>query len=117
MKGLGFLAGSLLSVSLAMVSPVAFAGEVAAVSASEPKREIEPFNLVHRAYSGHFSRQGIPGFNHLTTAYKRGEIQAKDLVKTAIKQGRLSPDKLNDEAYLYSVRYQLQHLDGYHNDD
>jgi hypothetical protein len=115
MKGLRFLSSSLLTVGVLMASPVALAGEVAAVSSSDSSREIKPFNLVHRAYSGHFSEEGIPGFHNLMIAHESGQITAEDLVQTAIDQGRLSPDKLNDEGYLHTVRFQLQHLDNNHN--
>lgn len=111
MKGLRFLSSSLLTAGLLMSSPMALAGEVAAVSSGDSSREIKPFNLVHRAYSGHFSEQGIPGFHNLMIAYESGQITAEDLVQTAIDQGRLSRDKLNDEGYLHTVRFQLQQLD------
>lgn len=111
MKQFNILASSLLTISLTTVSPAALAGEVAAASkgnATVP--EIEPFNLVHRAYSGHFSQQGIPGFTGLATAYRSGEIEAQDLVQIAINQGRLSEDTLNDESYLNAVAFQLRNL-------
>jgi len=110
MKGFHVLTSSLLTAGLVIASPVALAGEVAAVSSSEKNREIQPFNLVHRAYSGHFTDQDIPGFHGLAIAYESGQIEAEDLVQTAINQGRLSQDKLNDEGYLNAVRYQLRHL-------
>ena len=112
MKMLRFLASSLLTVSLATVSPAAFAGEISAVSATTEVNKIEPFNLVHRAYSGDFSNQGIPSFQQLSNAYERGEIEAEDLVKVAINQGRLSQDALNDESYLNAVEFQLHNLEG-----
>jgi hypothetical protein len=111
MKGFHILSSSLLTIGLAIVSPVALAGEVAAVSSMDSSREIKPFNLVHRAYSGHFTEQDIPGFHRLAVAYNSGQIKAEDLVQTAIDQGRLSPDKLDDEGYLHTVRYQLRHLE------
>lgn len=111
MKGLRVVTSSLLTLGLALASPVALAGEIAAVSANENNREIKPFNLVHRAYSGHFSEQGIPGFQGLVTAYESGQLDAEDLVQTAIDQGRLSPDTLEDQGYLHTVRSQLQHLE------
>lgn len=111
MKGFHILSSSLLTLGLVVVSPAALAGEVAAVSSIDSSREIKPVNLVHRAYSGHFTDQNIPGFHGLAIAYESGQIEAEDLVETAINQGRLSQDKLNDEGYLNAVRYQLRHLE------
>jgi hypothetical protein len=117
MKGFRILGSSLLTIGLAAVSPVALAGEVAALSSTDSSREIKPVNLVHRAYSGHFKDQDIPGFHRLMTAYNSGQIEAEDLVQTAIDQGRLSPNKLNDEGYLHTVRYQLEHLESRDSND
>ena len=78
MKGFHFLASSLLTLGLVTVSPVALAGEVAAVSSMESQREIKPFNLVHRAYSGDFADQDIPSFHRLAIAYESGQIEAED---------------------------------------
>lgn len=110
MKGIHFLLSSILTLSLVSVNQAAFASEVSSSSASV-RHEIEPFNLVHRAYSGHFSEQGVPGFNRFITACETGNICAEDLVKTAIEQGRLPQDTLNDESYLQAVEFQLQNLE------
>lgn len=97
---------------LATFSPAALASEVAVVSSTKTAiHQIQPFNLVHRAYSGNFSQQGIPGFNGLTTAYRSGQIEAKDLVKVAIKKGRLSEETLTDTGYLKAVEFQLRSLE------
>jgi hypothetical protein len=105
------LASSALTVCLTMLSPTAIAGEVGAASTDNANiPEIKPFNLVHRAYSGDFTEEGIPGFNRLGRAYQSGEIQAEDLVATAIDQGRLSEDTLNDQGYLNAVEFQLRNL-------
>ena len=114
-----FLTGTVFTILLATNSTAAFAGEVAVNSANRSvNRDIKPFNLVHRAYSGHFSEQGVPGFNALETAYQSGQIEAEDLVQTAIDQGRLSSDALNDAGYVNAVDFQLQDLrdrDGFDN--
>ncbi len=105
------LTGTIFTILLATSSTAAFAGEVAVNSANASlNRDIKPFNLVHRAYSGHFSEQGIPGFNRLAMAYRSGQIEAEDLVQTAIDQGRLSPDALDDTGYVNAVKFQLQDL-------
>ena len=113
------LTGTVFTILLATNSTAAFAGEVAVNSANASvNRDIKPFNLVHRAYSGHFSEQGVPGFNGLATAYQSGQIEAEDLVQTAIEQGRLSPEMLEDQGYINAVDFQLQDLrdrDGFDN--
>jgi hypothetical protein len=114
-----FLTGTVFTVVLATNATAAFAGEVAVNSANASvNRDIKPFNLVHRAYSGHFSEQGVPSFNGLATAYQNGQIEAEDLVQTAVDQGRLSPDALDDAGYVNAVDFQLQDLrdrDGFDN--
>jgi hypothetical protein len=106
-----FLTGTVFTIFLATTSTAVLAGEVAVNSANASvNRDIKPFNLVHRAYSGHFSEQGVPGFNGLATAYQSGQIEAEDLVQTAIDQGRLSPDALDDAGYINAVDFQLQDL-------
>ncbi len=106
-----FFTGTLFTILLATTSTAASAGEVAVNSANASVNgDIKPFNLVHRAYSGHFSEQGVPGFNGLVTAYESGQIEAEDLVQTAIDQGRLSPAALDDPGYVNAVKYQLQDL-------
>jgi len=105
------LTSTLFTILLVGNATAAFAGELAAnTSSNSAIREIKPFNLVHRAYSGHFSEQDIPGFNGLITAYKSGQIEAEDLVQTAINQGRLSADTLNDQGYMNAVKSQLRDL-------
>ena len=93
MKSIHFLINSILTISLVSVPQAALAGEISS-SSDSVRQEIEPFNLVHRAYSGHFS-----------------DICAEDLVKTAIEQERLPQDTLNDEEYLQAVEFQLQTLE------
>jgi hypothetical protein len=107
-----FLKGTIFALVVMTTAGAASASEVAATSSMTPSNnEIKPFNLVHRAYSGHFSAAGIPGFQTLTTAYHNGQIEAEDLVKTAINQGRLSPDTLMDQGYINAVEFQLQELE------
>lgn len=105
------LASSVLTVCLTTLSPIAIAGEVDGVSTENPSvPEITPFNLVHLAYSGGLSDEGIPGFNLLSVNYVDGTVEAEDLVKAGINQGRLSEDTLDDEGYLNAVEIQLDSL-------
>jgi hypothetical protein len=111
MKGIHFLINGILTISLVSVPQAAFAGEISAASSNSARHDIKPFNLVHRAYSGDFSDQGVPGFNRFITAYESGQIGAQDLVQTAVDQGRLPQDALNDESYLEAVELHLQSLE------
>lgn len=109
------LASSFLTICLTpltIVSPVTLAGDLVPVSTRNPitTAEIQPFNLVYRTYNGDFSNQGMPSFNRLTTAFQTGQIQAKNLVKAAINEGRLSQDALSDQAYLNAVNFQLRNF-------
>jgi len=71
---------------------------------------ITPNNLVNRAYNGAYAEQGIPGFQSLANAQRRGNISAEDLINRAIAEGRLTPDTLADQGYVNSVEYALQSL-------
>jgi hypothetical protein len=106
-----FLTTAIFTAMLTTTASAAAAGEVAVTSIHLQTQEIKPFNLVHRAYSGHFSAEGIPGFNRLTTAYRSGQLNAEDLVQTAINQGRLSPETLQDKGYINAVNFQLRELE------
>ena len=101
---------SLSALTLSLVVAPVLAQERGAIMV--PTRniiEITPFNLVTSSYQGHFVNQGIPSNAAFITEVKRGKIKAEDLVETAIARGRLSPETLNDRAYLNSVE---AHLDG-----
>ena len=105
------LTGAIVTAVFATTASAVMASEVAVTAISSETQEIKPFNLVHRAYSGHFSDQGIPGFHGLTMAYRSGQLNAEDLIETAINQGRLSPETLDDTGYVNAVRFQLRKLE------
>jgi hypothetical protein len=115
MKRLIVGALSILLVSLA-VAPAAKAqvrkgnDDTQMNSISKQVPQITPFNLVYRAYQGDFSEQGIPGYTRLLTAYRFGEINPEDLVKSAVRANRLPPSTLSDESYLSAVRFYLRDL-------
>jgi hypothetical protein len=69
---------------------------------------VKPFNLVHLGYQGYF--KNIPSNGAFISGVKSGRINAKTLIQSAIAQGRLSPESLNDRGYINSVNNQLQFL-------
>lgn len=71
-------------------------------------RNITPFDLVSFAYRGQL--KGVPGYISLLNAVKFNQISGKDLVKHGIDNGRLSPDTINNSAYIRTVEYKLQDL-------
>ena len=73
-------------------------------------KQTTPFNLVRIGYQGFLSRQGIPSGGAFLNSIDRGDITAKSLVKSGIDNGRLSPQTLNDQGYLYAVETQLETL-------
>jgi hypothetical protein len=90
----------------------AWAGEMATVNQSQHRNivEVTPFNLVEHGYQGYFKEQGIPSYAAFLTAIRSGQVQAEDLVKSAIARGRLSPETLNDRSYLAAVKLQIDNL-------
>lgn len=76
-------------------------------STSKSTFGLTPFQLVSLAYSGYFRSQGIPGYSALISAYREGEINAKDLVQSAVKTNRLSAQVLTDQEYRWAVQNQL----------
>ncbi len=105
------LIGSATTLFLAALSPAAVADEMAATSeTANSTHHIEPFNLVHGAYQGQFSNQGIPSSQRFINAYDRSQIEAKELVEAAVAKGRLPQDALQDEGYLNAVSFHLEGL-------
>lgn len=107
------LFATLSALTLTLVAAPAFAGEVAAVKQNSLSNinEITPFNLVNRSYQGSFTDQGIPSFGVLVKQANSGRVTAEDLVEVAIAFGRLSPETINNQAYLNSVDAQLSTFD------
>jgi len=74
--------------------------------------EMTPFNLLSLARNGYFQEQGIPGFDALENALNAGQISAEDIIQAAVQQDRLSPDHLNNTAYIQSVNRLLSGING-----
>ena len=105
--------GSLGTLLISTITTPVSANEVAANSQVNRSNivEVQPFNLVYLSYQGYFSQQGIPSNGAFVFGAKTGRITAKDLVKSAIARGRLSPETINDASYLSHVEDQLRNLD------
>ncbi len=72
--------------------------------------QISPFDLVYMAYQGYFKNQGIPSAQALIYGYRTGDIDARDLVSSAVRANRLSSEMLADDDYLSAVDNQLNNL-------
>ena len=98
----------LSALSLTAIATPSFAGEIVALkNNSAVIREVSPVNLVDLGYQGYFQEQGIPSGSSFVIRANSGRISAKDLVRSAIEKGRLSPEKLNDLGYLNIVQSEL----------
>jgi hypothetical protein len=72
--------------------------------------EVTPAQLLSLAENGYLQDQGIPRAATLINEYQAGRITARDLVQAAIRDGRLTPDTLNNREYLNAVAQQAQGL-------
>ncbi|MDZ8187718.1 MAG: hypothetical protein RMX96_23060 [Nostoc sp. ChiSLP02] len=68
---------------------------------------LKPFNAAFLAYQGGLEDQGIPSGSALITQYQTGNLSTLDVVKAAIKANKVSPEALNNSAYLSGVESQL----------
>ncbi len=105
-----FLIAGLGTLLLTTAATPAFAKEVATSSQqsrNQVTRNVKPFNLVFLGYQGYFQEQGIPSNGAFVNRVRYGDISAEDLVKSAIAQGKLSPDTINNPRYLSAVNNQL----------
>ncbi|RUT14161.1 hypothetical protein DSM107010_07020 [Chroococcidiopsis cubana SAG 39.79] len=104
-----------LSVLLFSIADVPTLGvEIAAADSgknSTPVRyQLRPFNLVYLAYQGYFRDQGIPGYSAFLAAYEAGRVSAEDLVQSAVKKNKVSPETATDRGYLRAVKSQIESL-------
>jgi hypothetical protein len=68
--------------------------------------EVQPFNLAYLGYQGYFKK--IPSAAAFVAGIKSGKVNAQTLIQSAIEQGRLSPETLNDEGYVNALEIQLR---------
>lgn len=109
------IATSLSALLLAAVgAPAVWAESPTSLSANYSTTTAQPsigaFNLVYLAYQGYLESQGIPRAGLLLTEAIAGNISAEQLVRAAIKDGRLSAAVLTNKPYLADVQYELDHL-------
>jgi len=102
-----FLSVPIAAIAQTEVEPVA---QNESGHCSSASKSIDPFRLVYRAYEGSFRAQGIPGGGALLDRIALKRITAEDLVQSAIEQGRLSSDALDDRAYINAVEFQMRGL-------
>jgi hypothetical protein len=108
---LGGLSVLLMSVAIAPSVKAESMAVNAADAGTSIARKTTPFNLVHLAQRGYFAPQGIPSYGTLLSAYRSGQISARDLVKSAVDANRIPPEVLNDRGYINAVESQLEGLD------
>ena len=63
---------------------------------------------VNLAYRGYF--KNIPSYTQLAQAYLFGHVDAANLVRAGVEQGRVSPETLNNKDYLSAVDARLRTL-------
>ena len=104
---------SLSALTLSLVATPTLANEISQndLASTGSIVEISPFDLVYGAYQGNFTDSGIPGYANLNMAVDAGRVNAEVLVEEAIAKGRLSPETIDDRAYLNSVAGLLDSLE------
>ena len=97
-------------VLIANVSP-SWAQEIVSLKNNSIKtNQVTPVNLVKIGYQGFLKEQGISSGGKFLADANRGKITAEILVQSAIDKGRLSPQTLNNQAYLNIVQSELDSL-------
>ena len=76
--------------------------------AANQDAQLSPIALVFHGYQGYFTNQGIPSGATFISAVHFGQIDAEQLVQSAIAKGRLTPETLNDRSYLHKVQTSLK---------
>jgi hypothetical protein len=107
---LGTLSTVLLSTAIAPMVQAQVTPAAPPAEAETLGMAITPFNLVFLAYQGFFESEGIPKFSGLEDGYRQGDVTAESLVKVAVSMRRLTPDAINNKAYLTAVKHQLDAL-------
>ena len=107
--------GGLSVVLLSAVAPAVLAESPGLNQSMEPSTssseyQLEPFDLVSMAYQGFFKNQGIPSAQSLIVSYRTGDINAKDLVSSAVRANRLPTRFLADDDYVTAVDMQMNDL-------
>ncbi len=102
------IALAILLASTAIAPTVLAVGITADAQAAPSRSTYTPRGLVDAAYSGRLD--GVASFGTLEAKVLARDIEAEDLVKAAIAQGRLSEDSLTDRGFLNAVEAGLNDL-------
>jgi len=96
-------------ILLSSLSILVLSSTIAPVVEAQSK-QTSLFNLVHLARQGFFQKQNIPSHGAFCSAVTSKKVQAKDIVKAAIANHRLSPETLNDKAYVKRVEGTMRRM-------
>ncbi|MCU0532774.1 MAG: hypothetical protein MUD14_02625 [Hydrococcus sp. Prado102] len=94
-------------ILLSSLSILVLSGAVAPIAEAQSK-QTSLFNIVHLARKGFFQEQNIPSHSAFCSAVASKRVRAKDVVKAAIANDRLSPESLDDKAYLKRVESKMR---------
>jgi hypothetical protein len=116
MKRLIFGVSSLLLMSAA-IAPAAKAQmmpqnrrtQIYIIDTPETRR-VSAFNLVSQAFRGEFSEYGVPSYAVFLSDYRSGQLDAEEVVRSAVAADWLSPWALNDQDYISAVALQMDGL-------
>lgn len=110
-----FIQGGLfvLLTAVSLISPAqaeTLKTGLSSIPSAVTQSKLTPFNLVGMAYQGFFVENEIPSSSGLMCAYQCGRVEARDIVKAAIRSHRLPESALSDESYIQCVDRHLQLL-------
>jgi hypothetical protein len=94
-------------ILLSSLSILVLSSAIAPIAEAQSK-QTSLFNIVHLARKGFFQEQNIPSHGTFCSAVASKRVEAKDVVKAAIATNRLSPENLNDDAYLKRVEGKMR---------
>jgi hypothetical protein len=87
---------------------------LATITNNRVAENISPYNLTYLAYQGYFKVQGITSAGALIEDINSGKINEIKLIQAAINAHQLTPETLNDDSYVQSVKTQLFFLSSIH---
>ena len=70
--------------------------------------DLTPRKLIGLARQGRFSNLGIPGYSGFGSAVRSGNINAEQLISSAIAQNRLPESTLQDRNFVNAVEKHLK---------
>ena len=91
--------GSLLVLSSTLMTAI----PAKAQNINSSQSDLSPRTLISLARQGRFESQGIPGYSRFISAVKSRNVNAEELVASAVAQNRLPETALQDREYLNAV--------------